>query len=184
MHPVLFAIWFFLPAGIANVSPVFTSRIGFLRFLYKPLDLGKKFNGRRMLGDNKTWLGLLGGVLMGFVVIILQKYGFIHSEWIRSISEPVNYNQANILYLGPLLGLGAIFGDSVESFFKRQIGINPGKTWFPFDQLDYILGGLLFSLIIVQLNLHYYLVIIVVWLLVHLVFTYAGYLVGLREDPI
>lgn len=184
MHEFLFSLWFFLPAGIANVSPVFTSRIGFLRFLYKPLDFGKKINGKRVFGDNKTWSGLLFGIFVGFVVIALQKYGFSNSEWIRSISGSVNYSQSIIWYLGPLLGFGAIFGDAIESFFKRQLEIRPGKTWFPFDQLDYILGGLLFSLPIIRLGMKDYFVIVVVWLLIHLVFTYLGYLIGLREDPI
>ena len=34
-------------------------------------------------------------------------------------------------------------GDSVKSFFKRRLKISPGQQWIPFDQLDFILGGLL-----------------------------------------
>jgi len=36
-------------------------------------------------------------------------------------------------------------GDIIESFFKRRIGKKRGESWVPFDQLDFILGVLLFS---------------------------------------
>jgi CDP-diglyceride synthetase len=39
-------------------------------------------------------------------------------------------------------------GDAVKSFFKRRLGITPGKSWFPFDQLDFVLGAILFVSII------------------------------------
>ncbi len=184
MNNVLFAIWFFLPAGVANASPLFASKIGFLRFLYKPLDFGQKFRGRRIFGDNKTWLGLGFAILMGFVVIVLQKYGYNHSQFVRTISENVDYNAPKIFWLGPLFGFGALFGDAIESFFKRQFNVKPGYSWFPFDQIDYILGGLIFSLPIVMLGILKYILIIVVWIFVHLISSYLGYLFGLKSRPI
>jgi CDP-2,3-bis-(O-geranylgeranyl)-sn-glycerol synthase len=184
MNNVLFALWFFLPAGLANASPVFAAKIGVLHPLLRPLDFGKKFRGHRILGDNKTWLGILSAVFVGFVIIALQKYGFNHSEWIRSISGSVNYAQPKIWWLGPVLGFGALLGDAIESFFKRQIGVSPGHSWFPFDQIDYILGGLILSLVIIRLTTYEYLLIIVIWLLLHLISSYIGYLLGLKSKPI
>src|ERR1035438_2296195 len=150
MHNILFSLWFFLPGGIANASPVFVSRISFLKWLYIPLDFGKKFRKRRIFGDNKTWLGILFAISTAFVVIAFQKYGYDHSQWLRTVSGAVDYSQPIIWWLGPLLGLGALLGDALESFFKRQIGIKPGHSWFPFDQIDYILGGLLLSLLVIK----------------------------------
>jgi len=43
---------------------------------------------------------------------------------------------------------GALLGDIVESFFKRRKGIERGKDWIPFDQLDFIIGVLFLSFII------------------------------------
>ena len=42
---------------------------------------------------------------------------------------------------------GALIGDIIESFFKRRVGIERGKNWIPFDQLDFILGVLFFSFV-------------------------------------
>lgn len=49
------------------------------------------------------------------------------------------------LSLGLLLGLGAVSGDAVKSFFKRRLGIAPGRPWVPFDQLDFQVGALLLA---------------------------------------
>jgi len=184
MHDIFFALWFFLPGGLANASPVFASRIRLLKPLYKPIDLGHSYRGKRILGDHKTWLGLLFAIFVGLIVIALQKYGFNHSDWIKSISANVNYSKTIIWWLGPLLGFGAIFGDGLESFFKRQIGIKSGHSWFPFDQVDYIIGGLLISLIVVRLSAVHYLVIICVWVVLHVVATSVGYLLKLKSSPI
>ncbi len=152
INDIWFALWFFLPAGISNVSPTFTHRIKPLNILYKPLDFGAKFKGKRVFGDNKTWLGLISGIIFATIVIYLQRYGFNHSEWIRAISGKVDYDLPKMLLLGPLMGFGALAGDAIESFFKRQVGIKPGRTWIPFDQIDYIVGGILLSLPIIVLS--------------------------------
>jgi CDP-archaeol synthase len=36
---------------------------------------------------------------------------------------------------GLLISFGALAGDSIKSFFKRQIGIRSGASWLVFDQL-------------------------------------------------
>jgi CDP-2,3-bis-(O-geranylgeranyl)-sn-glycerol synthase len=82
------------------------------------------------------------------------------------------------------MGFGALLGDAIESFFKRQARVKPGNTWFPFDQIDYIIGGLLFSLPVITLGVKYYFLILVVWLLLHLISSYIGYLLGLKTKPI
>jgi CDP-2,3-bis-(O-geranylgeranyl)-sn-glycerol synthase len=184
MHDILFSLWFFLPGGLANASPVFASRIGFLKWLRKPLDFGQKFRKRRIFGDNKTWQGLLFAVVLGLIVIVFQKYGYNHSQWLRTVSGSVNYSRPIIFWLGPLLGLGALLGDAIESFFKRQLGIKPGHSWFPFDQIDYTLGGLLLSLFVVRLSIYEYLLIVLVWFIVHLISSYFSYLVGLKSRPL
>lgn len=184
MHNILFALWFFLPAGLGNASPVFSRGIKALRFLDKPMDFGLKFRGQRIFGKNKTWVGIIFAVLVGLITIGLQKYGFNHYSWVRSISGSIDYSLVKIWLLGPLLAFGALFGDAVESFLKRQFKIKPGRSWFPFDQVDYIIGGLIFSLIVIRLSWTDYLLIVVVWVLIHLISSYIGYLLGLKPRPI
>lgn len=184
MDNILFAIWFFLPAGIANGSAVFIPRVPILKKAIWPLDLGKSLKHKRLLGPNKTFGGLILGIIVATIVVGLQKVIYAHSGWIREISSPLNYSDLKIWWLGPILGGGALLGDAIESFFKRQLRVPAGKSWFPFDQIDYVVGGCLLSYFLTPLPAYYYLIILVVWFLIHIVATYIGYLIGVRSKPI
>jgi len=83
-----------------------------------------------------------------------------------------------------LFAIGALGGDAIESFFKRQRNIKSGGSWVPFDQLDYIIGSVLVSLFFVILTPMQYVWIFIVWFILHLLASYLGYLVGLKKDPI
>ena len=88
---VLFALWFFLPAGVANMAPVFADKIPALRNWTLPLDFGHKFHGKRIFGDNKTWRGLLLGIVLSTVVLGLQVWAFNHFGWAQDIANNINY---------------------------------------------------------------------------------------------
>jgi CDP-2,3-bis-(O-geranylgeranyl)-sn-glycerol synthase len=88
------------------------------------------------------------------------------------------------LLLGFLFGLGALAGDAIESFFKRQANVPAGAAWFPFDQIDYIAGGCLAAALAVHLRLHEYATVLAVWFLMHLLFSYIGYLLHLKARPV
>ena len=51
---ILFALWFFAPAGLANAAPVFANKIPRSDWLAVPLDFGKSLRGRRIFGDRKS----------------------------------------------------------------------------------------------------------------------------------
>lgn len=183
INDFLFALWFFLPAGIANVTPIFVSKIPLLSKMNAPMDFGLKLRGKPILGPHKTIRGVFFGTLAGTLVFLLQIYAFNHYGWAEDISGELVYGQLSI-WLGVLLSFGALFGDMLKSFFKRQFNVESGKSWFPFDQLDYILGGLLFSSLVVVLEFMQYVLIIIIWFLVHLISSYIGYLLKLKKDPI
>jgi hypothetical protein len=113
MEKVFLAFWFFLPGGLGNLGPVIGRSIPILKKLNQPIDMNIKWRGKRLLGDNKTWQGLISAVIMGIIVIALQKLAYAHSGWIRDHSYPVNYSLAKIWLLGVFLGLGAIVGDMI-----------------------------------------------------------------------
>ncbi len=48
-----------------------------------------------------------------------------------------------IFLFGAVVGLMALVGDAVKSYFKRRLGKEGGAPWFPFDQLDFVVFGLL-----------------------------------------
>jgi CDP-2,3-bis-(O-geranylgeranyl)-sn-glycerol synthase len=183
MDSLLFALWFFLPAGIANVTPILISKIPLLSAWDMPVDFGAEVRGRPLFGPHKTIRGLAAGTLAGFIAFVLQIQAFESYSWAWEVSGELNYSELS-LWLGVLLGFGALFGDLVKSFFKRQMNVTSGKSWFPFDQLDYIIGGLLFSALIVTLEFKQYVIITAAWFLMHLVSSYIGYLLKLKKDPI
>jgi len=167
------ALLFFLPAGVANATPVVANKIPLLRDWHTPLDFGVSLHNKRLLGKNKTWRGLLtGSVIAGFTALAL--------------SPIVHYDTSlpGVFGLGFIMGFGALFGDAIESIIKRQKGIAAGHSWFPFDQIDYIIGGLLFLAPFSSLNWANVGLIFMVFFGLHLVVAYIAYLLGLKDKPI
>ena len=184
MELIFFALWFFAPAGIANSSPVFANKVPLLKNLGMPIDAGKTYRGKRIFGDHKTVRGFIVGIISGFVVAGIQMLLYSNNSWVVDISNSIDYNQPIVLLMGSALGFGALAGDAVKSFFKRQFSVESGKSWFPFDQLDYIIGGLIVSLAFVTLNFPEYIAVILVWFLIHPIATFIGWLLGLKDSPI
>jgi len=121
---------------------------------------------------------------MATVTLWLQQLAVAHFGWARTLTSSVDYAHLPTVALGILFGVGALGGDAIESFFKRQRGVPPGRGWFPFDQLDYIIGASLATMPFVALSVLQYGLLIVLWLVVHLVASYVGWLLHLKERPI
>lgn len=180
---LLSAIWFFGPAGYANGMPVYASKISWLKKYDYPMDFHKTFRGQRIFGSHKTWRGLIFAFLATIPVIWAQVYLYNHSQFIRDISY-FDYSSVNIIWLSFLFAFGALGADAIRSFCKRQAGVKPGETWFPFDQLDYVIGGLLATSLVVHLSPAEYLIVGVTFFLLHPAATSLGYLLHIREKPI
>ena len=180
MNDIIFALWFFLPAGIANVTPVIVAHMPILKELNYPLDGYKKINNIRIFGDHKTVRGIISGCILGTVTAIIL-FPFSHN--FQTIL-PSWYFTTNIVWLGFLLSLGALLGDAIKSFFKRQMKIQPGKTWIPFDQIDYIIGGLFFASFVHILPIQQYITILIIWIIIHVLSTYSGYFLHLKNQPL
>jgi len=184
MQDILFALWFFAPAGIANSSPVFANKIPVLHKLGMPIDGGKTFRGKRIFGDHKTVRGFIVGVITGFTVAGLQMFLYKNVAWLTELSPTIDYSEPIVLLMGAALGFGALAGDAVKSFFKRQFSVPSGHSWFPFDQLDYIVGGIFASSLFVTLTFSQYVTITLVWFLIHPIATFVGWLLKLKDSPI
>ncbi len=184
LRDIALAIWFFAPAGIANVTPIFAANIAALKKWDAPIDFGKSVRGIRILGAHKTWRGLIFGVLAATLIFGVQQLLVVHFSWAQSLTRSIDYRHLPTLIVGPLFGLGALGGDAIESFFKRQRRIPPGHGWFPFDQTDYIIGGALATAPYVRLELRQYAWLLILWLLTHLVASYIGFRLHLKDRPI
>lgn len=180
---IFFALWFFAPAGLANVCAFASGKIRFLRPFHYPVDFGLRFRNKRIFGSHKTIRGFVIGIIAAIIGVYLQVFFYNLFPWQQKIF-PISYNVINPIALGFLLGFGALAGDAVKSFFKRQRGIQPGRSWFPYDQVDYILGGIFFTWFYLPLAWQIYIFIFIAWSLIHPLTTFIGYLMKLRRKPI
>jgi CDP-2,3-bis-(O-geranylgeranyl)-sn-glycerol synthase len=144
---IIQALWLVLPAYIANASALLVGG-------GTPIDFGKKLkDGKRILGDGKTWRGLVAGAFVGmtggFGLSIVAIYANNSDFSFLGLSD---FGRFPLMI--PIIGsicFGALLGDIFESFLKRRVGKNRGEDWIPFDQLDFIVGVLIFSFIIAGL---------------------------------
>jgi CDP-2,3-bis-(O-geranylgeranyl)-sn-glycerol synthase len=159
---LLFALWFFFPASIANSAPVIITKIPILKNVNFPLDFYLKLNGKRLIGPHKTLSGFTLGIMAGTTAAYLQKL-LIEYDPALMLFIPEHYAETNIVLIGLLLSIGALTGNTLKSILKRQAGIKPGVSWFPYDEVDYIVGALIFTLPIIQLDLRVYFMILFIW---------------------
>jgi CDP-2,3-bis-(O-geranylgeranyl)-sn-glycerol synthase len=137
---IIQSLWLIIPAYVANGCAALIG--GGI-----PIDFGKKYkDGKRILGDGKTWRGLIIGTLLGmiggFACSVAAKYWSIY-DFSLELSDFTGFPLMIPIVFS--ISFGALLGDIIESFFKRRRGIQRGKDWIPFDQLDFILGVLFFS---------------------------------------
>lgn len=134
-------LWIMMPAYLSNTFAVITGG----KF---PIDQGKiHSDGNRILGDGKTWSGLIGGTSGGMLIGYLQlNYG---NAIIDGIAGTNNYNfwGENELIIIFLLAFGALLGDMTASFFKRRTKLNRGDKSPVLDMFDFIGMALFLTLL-------------------------------------
>jgi CDP-2,3-bis-(O-geranylgeranyl)-sn-glycerol synthase len=134
------AIFAMLPAYVANPMAVLTGG-------GRPIDGGRVWrDGRRVLGEGKTWRGLAGGVAGGVALagILSAAVRWSGSGDLTDFLMP-GWRGPSWLWVGALLAFGALFGDSVKSFFKRRLGRDRGAKAPLMDMYDFVLGAVLWA---------------------------------------
>lgn len=165
-----------LPAYVANMAPVIVKNI--FNNLKFPIDFNKKIKNKPIFGKNKTFRGLIFGVLFAVIIAYLQ-FLFYNNNMFVSISI-VDYS--DWLSIGLLMGFGAIFGDLVESFVKRRMNYEPGKSFIPWDQTDFVIGALIFIYPIVRLSLDKIIIILLLSFVLHIVVNHFAYYAKIRKE--
>jgi CDP-2,3-bis-(O-geranylgeranyl)-sn-glycerol synthase len=157
---IIEALKFIFPAYCANAAPVIAGG-------GKPMDFGKNFlDGNRVFGKNKTFrgffFGLAVGVAVGLVECALFGYPFLFSV---------------------LTPLGALLGDLAAAFLKRRLGIAPGGLLPVIDQVDFVVGALLFSLPLAMVSGELAAAVIIITPPIHLLTNYVAYKLKLKKNP-
>ena len=143
INAILIVLWVMSPAYIANSVAVLTGG----RY---PIDQGKiSSDGNRILGDGKTWSGLLGGTLGGILFGILLDFGDsrIALEHLTVEEYEKSLWGSNPIRVFFLLSFGALLGDMTASFYKRRQNLQRGEKFALLDMYDFIFMSLLLCFI-------------------------------------
>lgn len=147
---------------VANGTPILAASV-FKDWGAHPLDGGRLLaDGRRLLGDSKTWRGfLLAPLITGLVALAL--------------SLPAS--------IGVTVGVGAMLGDLLSSFCKRRLRMASSSMALGLDQIPEALLPLL--LVAEQLNLSWSAIgwTIISFIVVELLISPIFFWLGIRNRP-
>jgi CDP-2,3-bis-(O-geranylgeranyl)-sn-glycerol synthase len=167
---ILQAFWFIAPAYAANAFPPLLKG-------KHPLDFGKNLGKYRILGDGKTIEGSIGGIVFGMFIGLIEIYciyPFVPTEFsLPKLSLIIVF----------LLSTGAILGDIFVSFIKRRFGIKRGASLPILDQLDFLLGALVLSSLVVRHDIAIVFILIIFTPLIHILANTLGYILRIKRVP-
>jgi CDP-2,3-bis-(O-geranylgeranyl)-sn-glycerol synthase len=155
------ALKFVFPAYCANGTPVLAGGGA-------KMDFGKNFvDGKRIFGNNKTFRGFFFGWAIGMLV------GSI---------EYVVFPGFPILFI-VLTPLGALLGDLTGAFLKRRLGIAPGGLLPIVDQIDFVVGALVFALPLMIIYWQLAVTVLLITPPIHLFTNFIAYKMKLKRHP-
>lgn len=164
----LAALGYVFPAYVANASPV----VG-VKIIKKttPIDFGKNFvDGRRVLGDGKTFEGFVVGVSAGVATGLVMR---LFAPWLFTVAEVM------------LLSVGALLGDIGGAFIKRRIGLNTGSPAPVLDQVGFLATAILLVYLITGLPIWIdsttLATLFIFTVLMHIATNSFAYFVGLKD---
>jgi len=157
---IIAALKFMFPAYCANAVPVIAGG-------GTAMDFGKNFfDGKRVFGDNKTFRGFFFGLAVGITVGLVECFLFGYPLLFSALSP-----------------LGALLGDLAAAFLKRRLGIAPGGLFPVVDQVDFVVGALLFSLPLAIVSWELAIAVLIITPPIHLVTNFVAYKLGLKKNP-
>ncbi|MEA1864840.1 MAG: CDP-2,3-bis-(O-geranylgeranyl)-sn-glycerol synthase [Euryarchaeota archaeon] len=173
---LLTALWLMLPAYLPNPCAATVGR-------GTPIDFGRNFSdGRRVLGDGKTFIGFFGGSAAGITIGLIQMA--IGSQFTLPQFFPELTMKAVLC-----LSIGSLLGDLGMSFVKRRIGLARGAAFPIADQLDFVAGAWLLTFLferewfVSNFTAWIVLVILIITPIMHRITNIIGYKLGKKDVP-
>ncbi|MDG1551579.1 MAG: CDP-archaeol synthase [Candidatus Poseidoniaceae archaeon] len=207
----LMTLWLYLPGFLANTFAMmwgkWLPKTGYGPW---PIDGGRNWkDGNRILGDGKTWNGLIGGSMTSglLCMLIVSLMGdapdgtnieagvFAHpltgfeDAWFNIGGE-----MFSAFIMGTFLGFACLLGDSTGSFVKRRRGLKregevsskaPLLDTLPFAIMVFLWGQLFLgeSLLSSTELVLPMLVLVVITPILHRSFNLIGYSIGWKDVP-
>ena len=165
---VIEALKFIFPAYCANGTPVLAGG-------GTKMDFGRNFiDGRRIFGNNKTFRGFFFGWAVGIMVGLMEGIVFGFDNF------PI--------WFSVLIPLGALLGDLTGAFIKRRLDIAPGGLLPIVDQIDFVVGAVVFALplaLISWVGLRWEIAVTVLLITppIHLFTNFIAYKLKLKKNP-
>ena len=175
---IVVAFWLMLPAYVTNASAAFFGG-------KTPIDQGIYWGKHRLLGDGKTYEGLVTGFACGFLIGMVQQ--LLQSRTQLQLPDFGSFPLFPIT-LGCLCA-GAMLGDLLGSFVKRRAGVERGAPLPLLDQLDFVAGAWLLLLLFARdwffavFSWQVILTVIILTPLLHLATNYIGFKIGKKKVP-
>ena len=208
---VLMTLWLYLSGFLANTFAMmwgkWLPKTGYGPW---PIDGGISWrDGERLLGDGKTWNGLIGGSLTSGLMCMLIAVG---------LGEPTSYSQTDVcIFVHPLtgyedtwwdlgsmnasafllvtmLGFFCLLGDMTGSFFKRRRGLKregdvsskaPLLDTLPFAIMLFVCGQLFLGTALLSSTalLPSMIALVIATPVLHRSFNLIGYAIGWKDVP-
>ncbi len=168
------AIWILIPAGTANIFPPLAKG-------RKPIDFGLKIGGVRILGDGKTWEGAIVGYLAGLTVGLIEMYSQPTINVWLSAQDIVLPQLTLIIIL--IIPLAVLIGDMLGSIIKRRFNMDRGAEAPILDQLDFIIGVILFTYTMIEYTKTMIILLLVTTYFIHRLASYIAFKIKVKKEP-
>lgn len=182
-----------LPLMLGGVVNMIFTKTALYRRYRRPMDGGKCCrDGKRLFGDNKTWVGFFSMIL--FCTLLQLLFGLLcrlgglegHCDYYRLQDNTLSYN----LLIGFLTGLVYMLSELPNSFLKRRLNIADGKTekgrkgrlFFVIDQIDSLVGVMLLVYLFSGIPLTRYFLYVVLGGITHIAINAGLYRMKVRKN--
>ena len=209
----LLTLWLYLPGFLANTFAMmwgkWLPKTGYGPW---PIDGGRTLkDGERILGDGKTWNGLIGGSLTSGLLCVLiaalvdmDSMSTVFEDGATVFAHPLTGSEGawfdignqttSAFVLGTFLGFACLLGDSTGSFFKRRRGLKregdvsskaPLLDTLPFAIMVFLWGQLFLGpSVLADAELILPMVALVaITPVLHRSFNLIGYAIGWKDVP-
>ncbi|NOZ76874.1 MAG: CDP-archaeol synthase, partial [Euryarchaeota archaeon] len=104
------------------------------------------------------------------------------------VKIPFGMDSGRWMAVSFLLAFGALVGDAAGSFIKRRLNMKRGAPAPLLDQLNFVVGGLVFASFILPMGVppmtpEYWIALFVITPIGHLAVNYTGYQLKMKDVP-
>jgi CDP-diglyceride synthetase len=177
------SLWLALPVVVAGILHMVVVKRDWLPWLKKPVDFDTG-----LFGPNKTWRGFVVMVALSAAIGWVQ--GFLGGDWAARSGAWCIASNVPYALVGAVCGLGYALGELPNSFLKRRVKIQPGKTgsgalgafFFVLDQADSVIAALGLAALVFAVPLGVVIVGTIALTLLHLALNATLYFLRVRKN--